>query len=176
MARIKPPQLEDVEPVAQKRLERFQQERGNIPNTFLTLAHRPEIMKTMADHMDAAFHTGTVNLKLKELIAIRVSQINACDCCVASHTALAKQMGIPETLLEALYHIDEHRNEFTSEELAAIHFAEVMTTDAREIDIDMWDELCEYFDDGQIIEIAAIVGIFNYFNRFNSALDIQYTR
>ena len=34
----------------------------------------------------------------------------------------------------------------------------------------------EHFDDGQIIEIAAVIGLFNYFNRFNDALKVDITR
>jgi alkylhydroperoxidase family enzyme len=46
---------------------------------FRTLAHRPEIMKTMAAHFRAILNTGTVEKKLKELVAVRVSHLNLCD-------------------------------------------------------------------------------------------------
>ncbi|HLI33825.1 MAG TPA: carboxymuconolactone decarboxylase family protein [Terriglobia bacterium] len=57
----------------------FLKERGNIPNMFRTMAHRPEIMKTMTDHFRAVMNTGTVEKKLKEMVAVRVSHINHCD-------------------------------------------------------------------------------------------------
>lgn len=95
---------------------------------------------------------------------------------MASHTALAKQMGASEALLDAMYHIDAHRGEFTAAELAALSFAERMTTDARNVDEDVWAELREHFDEGQIIELAALIGLFNYFNRFNDALRVEITR
>lgn len=95
---------------------------------------------------------------------------------MASHTALAKQLGASEDLLEAMYHIDAHRDEFTPAELAALSFAERMTTDARNVDEDVWAELREHFEDGQIIELAAVIGLFNYFNRFNDALRVEITR
>ena len=47
---------------------------------------------------------------------------------MAAHTALARQLGVTEELLDALYHIDTHRHLFTTRELAALRFAEVMTT------------------------------------------------
>jgi alkylhydroperoxidase family enzyme len=56
----------------------FLKERGNIPNMFRTMAHRPEIMKTMTDHFRAVMNTGTVEKKLKEMVAVRVSHINNC--------------------------------------------------------------------------------------------------
>ena len=89
-----------------------------------------------------------------------------------AHTALARQLGVSEELLDALYHIDQHRHLFTSRELVALRFAEVMTTSAREVDEELWDELQVYFDDGELVEIATVIGLFNFFNRFADALQI----
>ena len=91
---------------------------------------------------------------------------------MAAHTALARQLGVSEALLDALYHIDEHRQLFTERELVALRFAEIMTTDAREVDEALWDELQAHFDDGEIVEIATVIGLFNFFNRFADALQI----
>jgi alkylhydroperoxidase family enzyme len=91
---------------------------------------------------------------------------------MAAHTALAKQLGVSEALLDALYHIDEHHHLFTERELAALRFAEIMTTDAREVDEQLWDELQRRFDDGELVEIATVIGLFNFFNRFADALQI----
>jgi alkylhydroperoxidase family enzyme len=45
---------------------------------FRTMAYRPEIAGTAAAHLAAVFETGTVAPRLKEMLAIRVSQINDC--------------------------------------------------------------------------------------------------
>ena len=92
---------------------------------------------------------------------------------MAAHTALAKQFGVTEELLDALYHIDTHSSLFTGSELAALHFAEIMTTGARDVDETLWDELQAYFDDGEIVEIATVIGLFNFFNRYADALQLN---
>jgi len=46
---------------------------------FRTMALRPDIMRTAAEHMRAIFSTGTVETRLKEMLAVRVSQINDCQ-------------------------------------------------------------------------------------------------
>jgi len=89
-----------------------------------------------------------------------------------AHTALARQLGVSEALLDALYHIDEHGHLFTARELAALRFAEIMTTSARDVDENAWDELQAHFDDGQLVELATVIGLFNFFNRFADALQI----
>ena len=58
---------------------RFMRERGRIPNLFRVAAHRPAIGETLAAHMSAVMGPGTVDLRLKELLSIRVSHINGCE-------------------------------------------------------------------------------------------------
>ena len=95
---------------------------------------------------------------------------------MASHTALAKQQGVSEELLDAMYHIDEHADMFTPAERAALSLAERMTTDARGVDEEVWADLRFHYDEGEIIELAAVIGLFNYFNRFNDGLRVEITR
>jgi alkylhydroperoxidase family enzyme len=76
--RIRPLEPDEAAPEARETLEQFQRERGNMPNMFRTMALRPEIMRTAAEHMQAIFSTGTVEQRLKEMLAVRVSQINDC--------------------------------------------------------------------------------------------------
>lgn len=58
--------------------DHFQKVRGNVPNMFRTVAHRPEILRTMIAHFRAIMETGTVPARLKELVIVRTSQINDC--------------------------------------------------------------------------------------------------
>lgn len=92
-----------------------------------------------------------------------------------AHTALAKQLGVTEELLDALYRIDEHRHLFSERELVALRFAEMMTSSAQDIDEELWDELQAHFDDGQLIELSSVIGLFNFFNRFADALEIRHS-
>jgi alkylhydroperoxidase family enzyme len=43
------------------------------------------------------------------------------------------------------------------------------------VDEDIWADLQANYDDGQIVELAAVIGLFNYFNRFNDALGVAIT-
>ena len=89
-----------------------------------------------------------------------------------AHTALERQLGVTEELLDALYYIDMNRHLFTARELVALRFAEIMTTSARDIDEELWDELQAHFDDGELVELATVIGLFNFFNRYADALQI----
>ena len=72
----------DRDTVDQKTAEVFdhyQKIRGNVPNMFRTMAHRPEIMRSMVAHFRAVMESGTLSQKLKELVIVRTSQINRCE-------------------------------------------------------------------------------------------------
>lgn len=56
----------------------YQRERGNVPNMFRTMAHRPELLKTMISHFRAVMAPGSIDVRLKELLAVAVSAHNGC--------------------------------------------------------------------------------------------------
>jgi alkylhydroperoxidase family enzyme len=58
--------------------EGYQRERGNVPNMFRTMAHRPELLRTMIAHFRAVMAPTSLTVRLKELIAVAVSGINEC--------------------------------------------------------------------------------------------------
>ena len=70
----------------------------------------------------------------------------------------------------------EKREDFSAAEKAALRLAEKMTGDPHGFDDEQWTELRRHFDEGEIIELAASIGLFNYFNRFNDVLKMEPTR
>jgi alkylhydroperoxidase family enzyme len=78
MARIRPLERGEVGPEMTQRFDGYLQQGRKVPNTLRTLAYRPEIAETFWAHQDVVFATGTVDRALKELLAVRVSQINGC--------------------------------------------------------------------------------------------------
>jgi alkylhydroperoxidase family enzyme len=51
---------------------------STMTGLFKVMAHRPAIMEHTAQLLETAMRTGTVEPKLKELLAVRVSQVNHC--------------------------------------------------------------------------------------------------
>jgi alkylhydroperoxidase family enzyme len=57
-----------------------------------------------------------------------------------------------------------------------LRFAERLTLDSNHVDDQLFADLRQHFDQGEIIELAAAIGLFNYFNRFNNALKMEPTK
>ena len=70
----------------------------------------------------------------------------------------------------------ESRADFGEKEKTALRLAERVTRDAHSVDDQFWQQLRQHFDEGEIIELLAAIGLFNYFNRFNDALRMEPTK
>lgn len=79
MSRLKRLTRKEVSEEVREIYDKLARERGNVPNLYRVYAHRPEILKTMADHLAAVTNTGTVGVRTKELVATLVSRLNHCD-------------------------------------------------------------------------------------------------
>jgi alkylhydroperoxidase family enzyme len=88
---------------------------------------------------------------------------------------LARRLGWTEEQIKNL-HDFEGRSDFTEKEKAALRLAERMTSDPHHIDDELWASLRRHFDEGEMVELLAAIGLFNYFNRFNDALLMEPTK
>jgi uncharacterized peroxidase-related enzyme len=175
MSRISRLDRSEVSPENALLYDKIFAQRGNVPNMFRVMAHRPEIFATMQAHFAAVLSTGTVSTRLKELIIVRTSQINATPYCLATHTILAKGLGWTDDQLTNLADWPR-RNDFTLAEKAALRLAETVTRNANAVSDEQFAELRGFYSEGEIVELLCAIGLFNYFNRFNSALKMEPTR
>ena len=88
---------------------------------------------------------------------------------------MARRHGWSEEQLQDLANF-RNRTDFTAAEKAALELAERATLDSNSVDDEFWNELRKYYDEGEIIELLAAIGLFNYFNRFNNALHMEPTK
>jgi uncharacterized peroxidase-related enzyme len=175
MSRISRLDRTQVTPEIAARYDKIFAVRGNVPNMFRVMAHRPEIFATMQDHFAAVLNTGTVPTRLKELIIVRTSQVNETPYCLASHLILARNLGWTNEQLSNLADW-KHRDDFTPAEKAALRLAETVTRDANAVTDEQFAELRTFYSEGEIVELLCAIGLFNYFNRFNNALKMEPTK
>ena len=175
MSRIARLSRDEVAPSSAAIYDRYQRERGSVPNFFRTMAHRPEIFETMIAHFEAILNTGTLPKALKELVIVRTSQLNQCEYCLASHSAIARKLGWTEQQM-ADVEKSADSSHFSPAEKAALLLAEKMTTDSNHYSDEDFKWLREFYSEGEVVELMAAIGVFNYFNRFNNTLLMEPTQ
>jgi uncharacterized peroxidase-related enzyme len=172
-ARLRMVDVDAVPPDTAKVFEFFLRQRGNVPNLFRIAAQRPTIVETLFAHMQAVMGPGDVSMLLKELVACRVSQINGCEYCLASHTKLVQRLGGTAEQVVALATGDYAM--FEPAWAAALSYAaEIAPTGGRVAD-ETFARVAAHWQAPEIVEITAAATLFSYFNRFANALRIPIT-
>jgi len=90
---------------------------------------------------------------------------------------LARRLGATEAMLAAL-RADGPPDwaVFEPAWAAALVFADAMNVSGHAVTDAVYEAVAAHWDGGQMVEIAMVVGLFAYFNRFNDALHVQVTR
>src|SRR5919106_2252616 len=174
MARIPPLPREDV-PELEGSFGPVEQRMGFLPNSLLTMARRPEILRAVASLVQAA-RTGTVSRELKELVALVASTAAGCRYCQAHTASNATRVGAEAAKLANVWSY-ETSDLFSDAERAALrlaHHAALVPNAATDED---FDELHRHFDDDEIVELMTMVALFGFLNRWNDTLatDLEAT-
>jgi AhpD family alkylhydroperoxidase len=111
-----------------------------------------------------------IEASLRELIRLRVSQVNGCEFCVRFHTAELKKVN--ETA-ERIAGLEDWRNSelFSKRERAALAWAEAVTNiqDGHAPDA-VYQVVREQFTDVETVNLTLLIATINTWNRISIAL------
>lgn len=144
---------------------------GGLPVQMLqAMALRPEILESFAATSAAIYPGGRVEREVKELIILEISRRNACQFCTQSHISMVRSLGMSEEPLALLEHLDA----LPPRQRLAVEYARAASIDANRIPDALFDRLREHFDDGEIVELTAMIGLISMLNIFNNCLQVRY--
>jgi alkylhydroperoxidase family enzyme len=89
---------------------------------------------------------------------------------------LARRAGATQQDLDALKDPAKWAEQFPPNLQAALVLTDAISQGNGHMSDEVWNQAAAHFDEGQLVELVADIGLFNYFNRFNNALDIEVTR
>ncbi len=87
---------------------------------------------------------------------------------------MARRHGVSDKILETLH--DPDRCPVEEAEREALRFAEAMSERAGEDGEAAIERLRRWYSEEQIVELACVIGLFNYLNRFAEAMGLWPTR
>ena len=126
--------------------DRMIKKRGKLTNIYKTLAHKPEILKT-------------------------ISKINRSAYCCHAHEQISSKMGFSRDEIEEMN--DPVSANISDAEKAALIYAEALTVNPGSIPDSVYSNLEKYYSESQIVEITALAALYNMINRFNEALKLD---
>jgi len=123
-----------------------------------------DALKTLFN-IGAYLSKSSIEANLRELINIRVSQINACAYCIDLHYKDARLKGETE---KRLYGLSTWRqtNWYSDREKAAFALAEAIT--ACNMTDPVYSNAREFFSEEELIDLTLITTTINTWNRFNN--------
>jgi AhpD family alkylhydroperoxidase len=142
--------------------------RSGMSGFWESLNQRPLVARTLAGHI-AALEGGSVPRRTQELCALMVAWLNACENCTQTHSDVALRLGVDRATLDELGNFARSRR-FAPSERAALAAAVALTREPRALPEAVRDQLELHYDAGEIVEIVAVIGLYNYLTRANNAL------
>ncbi|PKO31634.1 MAG: peroxidase [Betaproteobacteria bacterium HGW-Betaproteobacteria-7] len=169
MARLDPLPIESTPELAEE-FAFFERTLGFVPNSLLTMAHRPALAKGLIALSRGVYDPkGEVDLGLKRLIGHVASMAAGCMYCRAHTATSALRHGVAADKLAAVAEYRSHPL-FSEAERAALDFALAAASVPNDVNDECFARLRAFWSAGQIVEILAVIALFGFFNRWNDSL------
>ena len=169
MSRL-PPLPAETTPDLKPHFDFFVTTLGFTPNSVLTMQRKPKLVKALAQLNAAAMDPeGEVDLGFRRLIGHLASKASGCFYCQA-HTLLgAKNFGISEEKLAAIWNYDTS-SLYSVKERLALDFARAAASQPNAVTDEMFVQLQQHWSNDQIVEILGVVALFGFLNRWNDTM------
>lgn len=163
MPRLQAIETADAEPRAKALLEGVQTKMGMTPNLMRTMANSPAVLESYLGFRNA-LGAGVLSPKLREQIALVVSESNGCQYCLSAHAALGKMVGLgDEEIADSRRGVSPDRKTE-----AVLQFARKVVSDRGWVsDDDLTAVRSAGASDAEIAEVVAHVAVNIFSNYFN---------
>lgn len=172
MTRITPLTMEQLPDETQAALKFSENLMGYVPNSVMTMAHWPELLGAFRGLVSVIYGESAIDNGLKRLIGAVVSAAAGCQYCKAHTTLGARDVGVEEEKVKAVWDY-QSSDLFNAAERAALDLAFAAgqvpnaATDAH------FTALNAFYDERQKTEIMAVISMFGFLNRWNDSLATQ---
>lgn len=151
----------------------YEETLGFTPNSLFTMMHRPRISAAFVEMNKAVMENkGRITSSLKRELSYLSSMTTGCRYCEAHTIRAAVRYGSEE---DRLNHIWDYKtyDAFTDGERAIFDFAIAASSVPNAVTDEIAENMRKYWDDGEIVEVAGVVALFGYLNRWNDSMGTQ---
>ncbi len=151
--------------------ERIAAERGSVLHLYQMLLHSPPFAEGWLNYLTAVRHKSSLPGAMRELIIMRVAQLNNAPYEADQHAPIALREGITQAQLDALAQWPESPL-FSEEQRAVLAYTDAMTRQVQVPDA-VFGAVAALYEAPQVVEITATVAAYNMVSRFLEALQIH---
>ena len=154
---------------AQQLLHGVESHIGFVPNMMRTMVHSPTILQGYLAFSDA-LSKGNLSPKFREQVALAVSEVNDCEYCLASHSAIGRSVGLSDEAIE-----DSRKGHSTNpKEGVVLAFARNVVENRGWVsDQDVAKLRKVGFSQADIVELLANISLTLFANYFNHVAETE---
>jgi AhpD family alkylhydroperoxidase len=128
-------------------------------------------METLMPFLGAIMSESSLDLATKELVIVRVSQLNGCRYCLAAHRPAALDAGLPPEHVDAISEAVA-LDVLPARERAIVDWVDQVTRDASGATDELVARTLEHVRHDQLVELTVLAGAITMLNQYCTALDI----
>ena len=144
---------------------------GSASPLTRSLASAPDLLETLMPFLAQVMGESSLGLWTKELVIVRVSQLNGCRYCLAAHRPVALDAGVPAERLAAA--CDEAPlDELPERERAIVDWIDRVTTDPAAVDDELLARALDWVREDELVELTILAGAITMLNSYCTAFEI----
>ena len=143
---------------------------GRASALIRSLSNAPDVMETLMPFLGQIMDESSIDLATKELVILRVSQLNGCAYCLAAHRPLALAAGLSEKTVAIVCSSDA--TTLTPRERAVLLWVDKVTLDPHAVTDELTAAMLDHVRDDQLIELTLLAGAISMLNAYCAGLDI----
>jgi AhpD family alkylhydroperoxidase len=150
-------------------------EDGSASALTRSLASAPDLLETLMPFLGHVMGESSLDLATKELVIVRVSQLNDCRYCLAAHRPVALDAGVPPEHLAAAC-AEARLDELPERERAIMDWVDRVTTEPAAVDDDLLGRALDWVREDELVELTILAGAIGMLNSYCTAFQIPPPR
>lgn len=146
---------------------RWYRDDGGASPLTRSLATAPDVMEALMPFLGQILGESSLDLATKELVILRVSQLNGCRYCVAAHRPLAEAAGVPEAICRQL-----PLDGVGARERLLVEWIDTVTLEPAAVSDGLAARMLDHFREDHLVELTLLVGATTMLNQYCTALAI----
>ena len=147
---------------------------GHVPNLVKALGSNKAMCTTVTEFMIQSLGEGRISWAFKELIIMKSLLAMGSHYSYGAHEKLAKELGVSDEKIgdinNSLWRSSSH---FSEAERTVFELVDQIGVDANAVSGELWEKLKKHYDNGQLIEINAVITTFIMIGRVGDALGVS---
>jgi len=169
LARI--PYADTTSPETRELVGRITRERGSVLHLYAMLLHSGPVAEGWLRYLTAIRHECALPGALRELVIMRVAQLNGAPYEAEQHAPIALREGMTQAQIDALGQWAKSKL-FDDVQRAVLGYCDAMTREVHVPDA-VFAAVRSVLDNRNLVELTATIGAYNMVSRFLEAMRID---